>query len=121
MTSALKEIAIPTIAIGAVSYVFCRAFNQPNDLEKAALVTILVGLTALAQKAINSYDTKATNIRRCFVYSAKLAAIPCALYAGRMLNFKAADYLQIAGLTYIGTNIYLIGDSLYDAYIAYKK
>ncbi len=116
----LTRDAICTVATGAVSYVFCRAFNQSHPLEKAALVAIMVGLRELSATAIHFKIPKDSNLRTCLIFSSKLAVIPCALYAGWMLDFKAADYLKIAGLTYIGDNVYQILNSLYDSYQSSK-
>ena len=105
MASALINSTGYSLFVGGVSYVFCRAFNQHNAFEKAVLVTVLVGLRELAGEAIKyqrndkGQEQPLTNV---LLGSAQLLAIPCALYAGRVFNFKAADYLQIVGLTSIG-------------------
>ncbi len=44
------------VYVGATSYAFCRAVNQHNAFEKAVLVTVLVGLRNLAEKAIRWND-----------------------------------------------------------------
>ncbi len=105
MASALINSGVRATGFGIVSYAFCRAFNQPSAFEKAALVTILVGLRELAEKAICYRYPQRTHYREFLLCSSRLVAIPCALYAGWMLNFKATDYLQIVGLTTIGNNI----------------
>ena len=102
MFSTVIDFGLRNAVFGGLSYVFCRAFSQSNPLEKAVLMTILVGLRELAEKAIESKYPAKTPFREFLVISSKLAAIPCTLYIGRQLNFKAADYFQIVGSTTIG-------------------
>ncbi len=116
MTSALISSVGRTVSTGAISYVFCRAFNQQNAFEKAVLVTVLIGLEHLAAEAIKHQrndEYRAKPLTNVLIGSACLLAIPCALYAGRVFNFKAADYLQIVGLASIG---YTISTSLINLY-----
>ena len=108
MTSALLTNIGQAAYVGATSYVFCRAFNQHNAFEKAVLATVLVGLRKLAEAAIkhqlnDQYQNR--SLTRVLITSANLLAIPCALYAGRVFNFKGEDYLQIVGLTSLGYTI----------------
>jgi hypothetical protein len=102
MASALIRSTGYGLFVGGVSYVFCHVFNQQSAFEKAVLVTVLVGLRNLAEIVIkhqqNDRDQKKP-LTTVLIASANLLTVPCALYAGRVFNFKAADYLQIVGLT----------------------
>jgi hypothetical protein len=107
MTSALLYNVGHTAFVGAASYVFCREFNQHYAFEKAVLVTVLVGVRNLAGEAIRHQrnDNDHIPVTTALIVSANLLAIPCTLYAGQVLNFKAADYLLIFGLNSIGYGI----------------
>ena len=108
MTSTLVKDIGNAAYVGATMYVFCRAFSHHNALEKAVLVTVLVGLRNFAETAIkHQQDDKYQNrpLTRVLMASGILLAVPCALYAGRVFNFKEADYLQIVGLTSLGATI----------------
>jgi hypothetical protein len=112
MTSALLKTAY----VGVISYAFCWAFNQHNAFEKAVLVTVLVGLRNLAEEIIKDQRddrTQTQRLTRVLVGAANLLAIPCALYAGRIFNFKAADYLHIVGLASLGGGITYVLKNLY--------
>ena len=84
MLSAVIDSGVCTAAFRGISYVFCRAFNQPSAFEKAVLVTILVGLGILAGKAIKSEYPANTHFRDSWC-SSRLAVIPCTLYIGDKL------------------------------------
>ncbi|HEY5234939.1 MAG TPA: hypothetical protein VIJ14_02075 [Rhabdochlamydiaceae bacterium] len=116
MTSALIGSTGYGLIVGGVSYVFCRAFHQHNAFEKAVLVTVLVGIRSLAEEAIKYQKNdkhQAQPLTRVLIASTYLLAIPCTLYAGRVFNFKAADYLQIVGLTSLGYTIARVLGDLY--------
>lgn len=100
MTHALIQGAIT----GCVSYVICKATNISSPHEKAALVTILVGLRFLATDAIND-SVNSKSRKNFFTCSSNLLTIPCALYVGGLFKFKVPDYLHLAGLTHISINI----------------
>ena len=108
MTSSFVIDVGHAVFIGGTSYVFCRAFNQHHAFEKAVLVTVLVGLRNFAEAAIKyqrNDDDQRSMLTRVWIGAAQLLTIPCALYAGRIFNFKEADYLQIVGLTSLGYSI----------------
>jgi hypothetical protein len=116
MTSALIGSTGYGLFVGGVSYVFCRAFDQHNAFEKAVLVTLFVGIRTLAEAAVkHQRNDKHQNkpFTSFLIVSTNLLAIPCVLYAGRLFNFKATDYLHIVGLTSLGYTIQRGLEALY--------
>lgn len=116
MTSALIESAIYTLGVGSVGYVISRRSDQSNPFEKAVLITMLVGLRGLAERAIKHQlndKNQSRSLTRVLIASTTLLAIPCMLYAGRVFNFKSVDYLTIVGLASMG---YAITGGLFNLY-----
>ncbi len=116
MASALIKNVGYGLYVGTTSYVFCRLFHQENAFEKAVLVTVLVGLRELADatithQRIDKYQEQP--LTRAMIGVAYLLAIPCSLYAGRVFKFKEADYLHVAGLTFMGYTITHLLKNLY--------
>lgn len=105
MASALIKNVGYGLYVGTTSYVFCRLFHQENAFEKAVLVTVLVGLRELADATITHQRNdkfREHPLTNAMISVAYLLAIPCSLYASRVFKFKEADYLHVAGLTFIG-------------------
>jgi hypothetical protein len=124
MASALFSMVKDTAVAGITSYAICRGFNQPNPFEKAVLTTVLVGLRELADAAIGHLrddEFREQPLTRVLRASTILLAIPCSLYAGRVFNFKEADYLQIAGLASLGYTITFGLESLYNMFFPNKE
>jgi hypothetical protein len=108
MTSALINSAARGLLVGSIGYVISQRSNQSNPFEKAVLVTVLVGLRTLAESAITHQlndKTQTRSLTRVLIVANFLLAIPCALYAGRVFNFKSVDYLTIVGLASMGSTI----------------
>lgn len=107
MTSIIFHAVVSAVA-SAASYAICRASNLSNSFEKSVLVTAMLGFQMFAKDVIKHLQSDTQNAKpttRILSDSAVLLSIPCALYAGRIFNFKAVDYLQLSGLTYIGLTL----------------
>ena len=123
MSSFLKPLT-RSVSTGAVTYIFCQGLGLSRPWERAVLVAIHVGLAVTAHQIIKN-KTGANNYSRWnrpkkiegqanfLCKSAYLAALPLTLFAGKYMNFKVPNYLHLAGLIWITSQITKAGADLY--------
>lgn len=123
MSSLPKPITC-SLCTGAVAYVSCLGLGLSRPWERAVLVAIHVGLAETAHRIIKS-QTGANSLSKhrqpsrlqgkvsFLSKSAYLAVLPVTLFAGHRLHFKVPDYLHLAGLIWITSQITKAGADFY--------
>ncbi len=122
--SSLPKPITRSLCTGAVAYVSCLGLGLSRPWERAVLVAIHVGLAVTASRFIK-YQTTAKQWDRYkrgnklqgkvsfLCKSAYLLALPVTLFVAQRLNFKVPNYLHLAGLIWITSQITKAGTDLY--------
>lgn len=106
----LREV-IEIMGAGAVAYglSFPFAFELSKPLEKAALVTLLVGTQYIVRTMLHKSRTDANGV----VCLTNLSLFGSLAGVGYFMKFKPTDYLVLAGLTTISRYTVTILDTGY--------